>query len=72
MLSAGTTVCGFLVLLMSPMPLVQDFGLVTALTVVFSLLLAVIFLPILLVLTVVLNDPNGNGESAEMDNSVSH
>lgn len=65
MLSAGTTVCGFLVLLLSPMPLIQDFGLVTALTVVFSLVLAVIFLPVLLVLTVVLNDSNngaGDGE----------
>ena len=44
MLSAGTTVCGFLVLLFSPMPVVQDFGLVTAITVVFSLILSIFFL----------------------------
>ncbi|MDP6869352.1 MAG: MMPL family transporter [Candidatus Poseidoniaceae archaeon] len=50
-LSAGTTVLGFLVLLLSPMPLVQQFGLVTALTVTFSLLLSVLVLPVLLIMS---------------------
>ena len=47
-LSAGTTALGFLVLLLSPMPVVQQFGLVTALTVTFSLLLSIMVLPVLL------------------------
>ena len=50
LLSAGTTICGFLVLRLSPMPVVQDFGIVTAMTVFFSLLLALGLLPILLVM----------------------
>ena len=50
-LSAGTTALGFLVLLFSPMPVVQQFGLVTALTVTFSLILSVIVLPVLLVMS---------------------
>ncbi len=50
LLSAGTTICGFLVLCLSPMPVVQDFGIVTAMTVFFSLLLALGLLPILLVM----------------------
>ncbi len=49
-LSAGTTVCGFSVLLMSQMPVVQEFGMVTAITVFFSLILALILLPVFLVL----------------------
>ncbi|NCF97577.1 MAG: MMPL family transporter [Euryarchaeota archaeon] len=46
-LSAGTTALGFVVLLFSPMPVVQQFGLVTALTVTFSLILSIIVLPVL-------------------------
>lgn len=49
-LSAGTTALGFLVLLFSPMPVVQQFGLVTALTVIFSLILSVVVLPVLLIM----------------------
>ena len=49
-LSAGTTALGFLVLIFSPMPVVQQFGLVTALTVTFSLLLSIIVLPVLLIM----------------------
>jgi len=49
-LSAGTTALGFLVLLLSPMPVVQQFGLVTALTVTFSLALSIIVLPVLLLM----------------------
>lgn len=48
LLSAGTTICGFAVLLISRMPVVQDFGVVTAITVFFSLLLAIVLLPVLL------------------------
>jgi predicted RND superfamily exporter protein len=60
MLSAVTTVCGFLVLLFSPMPVVQDFGLVTAMTVIFSLILCTLFLPVLLALNAMMN---GNDNS---------
>lgn len=49
-LSAGTTALGFLVLLFSPMPVVQQFGLVTALTVTYSLILSIIVLPVLLLM----------------------
>lgn len=49
-LSAGTTALGFLVLLLSPMPVVQQFGLVTALTVSYSLALSIIVLPVLLLM----------------------
>ena len=47
MLSAVTTMAGFAVLLFSPMPVIQDFGLITAITVLFSLILAVMVLPVL-------------------------
>jgi len=50
LLSAGTTVCGFTVLLFSQMPVVQDFGIVTAITVFFSLILALILLPVFLIM----------------------
>ncbi len=62
MLSAGTTVCGFLVLLFSPMPVVQDFGLVTAITVVFSLILSIFFLPVLLAMNATMSESNGNSD----------
>ena len=48
LLSAGTSICGFLVLRLSPMPVVQDFGVVTSLTVFFSLALALGLMPLLL------------------------
>lgn len=48
-ISALTTVCGFAVLLLSPMPLTQHFGIITAATIVYSFDLAVFILPILLV-----------------------
>lgn len=47
MLSALTTMAGFAVLLFSPMPIIQDFGLITAITVFFSLILALMVLPVL-------------------------
>ena len=50
-MSALTTVFGFLVLLFSPMPVIQDFGLITAVTVFFSLILALILLPVLIELS---------------------
>jgi len=51
MLSAATTMAGFAVLLFSPMPIIQDFGLITAVTVLFSLLLALMLLPVLVELS---------------------
>ena len=48
-LSAMTTAIGFLVLWFSPMPVVRDFGIVTAMTVIFSLTMALGLLPLLLV-----------------------
>ena len=50
-MSALTTSLGFMVLLFSPMPIIQDFGLITAITVVFSLLLALVLLPVLMELS---------------------
>jgi len=50
LLSAGTTICGFSILLLSQMPVIQDFGMVTAITVFFSLVLALILLPVFLIL----------------------
>ena len=50
-MSALTTGLGFLVLLFSPMPVIQDFGLITAVTVFFSLLLSLILLPVLVELS---------------------
>jgi predicted RND superfamily exporter protein len=47
MLSATTTMAGFVVLMFSPMPIIQDFGLITAITVLFSLVLALMVLPVL-------------------------
>ena len=65
MLSAGTTVCGFLVLLLSPMPVVQDFGLVTALTVVFSLILCTLLLPVLLAISTMMKETNGASSDSD-------
>jgi predicted RND superfamily exporter protein len=48
-ISALTTICGFAVLLLSPMPLTQHFGIITAATIMYSFDLAVFVLPILLV-----------------------
>ena len=48
LLSAATTALGFIVLLASPMPLIRDFGLITAVTVGFSLLLSLVLLPVLM------------------------
>jgi hydrophobe/amphiphile efflux-3 (HAE3) family protein len=48
-ISALTTICGFAVLFLSPMPLTQHFGIITAATIIYSFVLAVFVLPILLV-----------------------
>ena len=48
LLSAGTTICGFLVLLLSPIPVIQDFGVVSSISVLFSLVMALLVLPGLL------------------------
>jgi predicted RND superfamily exporter protein len=60
-LSAGTTICGFTILLLSQMPVVQDFGMVTAITVFFSLVLALILLPVFLIL----DSQSKNGASSD-------
>ena len=54
---------GFIVLLLSPMPVIQDFGLITAVTVFFSLVLALVLLPVLLELAA------RSQEAAEESNS---
>ena len=50
-MSALTTSIGFMVLIFSPMPIIQDFGLITAITVIFSLLLSLVLLPVLMELS---------------------
>jgi predicted RND superfamily exporter protein len=50
-MSALTTAFVFLDLMFSPMPVIQDFGLITAVTVFFSLLLALVLLPVLIELS---------------------
>ena len=47
-MSAGTTICGFMVLLLSPIPVIRDFGVVSSISVAFSLVLALLVLPGLL------------------------
>ncbi len=47
-ISALTTVCGFIVLIISPIPPIQHFGLITALTITYSSILAVVVIPIFL------------------------
>jgi len=61
MLSAATTAAGFLVLMLSPMPVIQDFGLITAVTVFFSLILALVLLPVLLELAARAQEVGENG-----------
>ena len=61
MLSAATTAAGFLVLMLSPMPVIQDFGLITAVTVFFSLVLALVLLPVLLELAARAQEAGENG-----------
>ena len=48
LLSSGTTICGFMVLLLSPIPVIQDFGIVSSISVLFSLVMALLVLPGLL------------------------
>lgn len=47
-ISALTTVAGFFILIISPMPPIQHFGLITAITIFYSAGLAVVVLPIML------------------------
>ena len=58
LMSAGTTICGFMVLLLSPVPVIRDFGLVSSISVAFSLILALLVLPGLLAAEV--RTGNGN------------
>jgi predicted RND superfamily exporter protein len=48
-ISAVTTILGFGVLVFSPMPIAQQFGLITAVTIIFSFLAAVLVLPVILI-----------------------
>jgi predicted RND superfamily exporter protein len=60
LISAGTTICGFMVLLLSPIPVIRDFGIVSAISVAFSLVLALLVLPGLLAAEVRTSNGNGN------------
>ncbi len=48
LISGLTTVSGFAVLFLSPMPLVRNFGIITAATIVYSLIIAIFVLPSLI------------------------
>ena len=48
LISGLTTVCGFTVLFLSPMPLVRNFGIITAATIVYSVIIAIFVLPSLI------------------------
>ena len=61
LMSAGTTICGFMVLLLSPVPVIRDFGIVSSISVAFSLILALLVLPGLLAAEV----RTGNGPSSQ-------
>lgn len=47
-ISAVTTILGFGVLIFSPMPIAQQFGVITAITIIYSFLAAVLVLPVIL------------------------
>ena len=61
LMSAGTTICGFMVLLLSPIPVIRDFGIVSSISVAFSLTLALLVLPGLLAAEVRTGSSNENG-----------
>jgi predicted RND superfamily exporter protein len=48
-ISAVTTILGFGVLVFSPMPIAQQFGMITAITIIFSFLAAVLVMPVMLI-----------------------
>ncbi len=48
-ISAVTTILGFGVLIFSPMPIAQQFGIITAITIIYSFLAAVLILPVILI-----------------------
>ena len=60
LMSAGTTICGFMVLLLSPIPVIRDFGVVSSISVAFSLILALLVLPGLLAAEVRTNGDGAN------------
>ena len=51
LISGLTTFCGFAVLFLSPMPLVRNFGIITAATIVYSVFIAIFVLPSLIWMT---------------------
>jgi len=48
LISGLTTFCGFAVLFLSPMPLVRNFGIITAATIIYSVFIAIFVLPSLI------------------------
>ncbi len=50
-ISGITTVCGFIVLIISQIPPIQHFGIITAMTIIYSAILAMVVIPILLLRT---------------------
>jgi predicted RND superfamily exporter protein len=48
-ISAVTTILGFGVLIFSPMPIAQQFGVITAITIIYSFLAAVLVLPVIII-----------------------
>ena len=48
LISGLTTICGFAVLFLSPMPLVRNFGIITAATILYSMFIAIFVLPSLI------------------------
>ena len=50
-ISGITSLFGFAVLTLSPMPLVRNFGIITAATIIYSVLIAVLVLPSLMLLS---------------------
>ena len=51
LISGLTTICGFAVLFLSPMPLVRNFGIITAATILYSMFIAIFVLPSLIWIT---------------------
>ena len=48
LISGLTTVSGFAVLFLSPMPLVRNFGIITAATIIYAMFIAIFVLPSLI------------------------
>ncbi len=72
--SAATTVGGFGVLVFAILPPLQQFGLITGITIIYAFLASVLVLPSLLALWTRYVDPDGSGReipAADVDGSIS-